>query len=106
MAKALILLASFCLAMSAQAQQLPALRPPAVPLITHDPYLSVWSTADRLSTATKHWTGADHPLAGIARIDGVALRFMGQWIRSGPAMKQTALTVTPRPAVSFARCFR
>ncbi|MBS1831043.1 MAG: DUF4965 domain-containing protein [Acidobacteria bacterium] len=78
-----------------QSNSLPPLRPPAVPLIAHDPYFSIWSTADRLSTATKHWTGTDHPLAGVARIDGVGLRFLGQWVRSGPAMKQTSLQVTP-----------
>ncbi|MBL8174891.1 MAG: DUF4965 domain-containing protein [Bryobacterales bacterium] len=92
----------FLLAVCAAAQPLPPLRPPAVPLIAHDPYFSIWSTADRLHTATKHWTGTDHPLAGIARIDGVALRFLGQWIRSGPTMKQTSLTLTPtRTAYEF-----
>ncbi len=77
-----------------------ALRPPAVPLVTHDPYFSVWSTTDRLTEGwSKHWTGANHALCGIARIDGKPYRFMGIRPEDTPAMNQTRLQVTPTRTV-------
>ncbi|MFC7619476.1 glutaminase domain-containing protein [Microlunatus sp. GCM10028923] len=74
------------------------LRPPAVPLITIDPYLSVWSMADRLTDApTKHWTSAVQPLVGAVRIDGTARRVIG---RNGPAaMPQLDVVVHPTRTV-------
>lgn len=62
-------------ALSAFAQ---GLRPPAYPLVTVDPYTSVWSTTDYLyDQPTKHWTGKPHPLNGVLRVDGKAYEFLG-----------------------------
>ena len=71
-------------------------RPPAVPLVAHDPYFSIWSMADRITDeTTRHWTGAEQPISGIARIDGRAFRFLGSWRGQDPPMAQTAREVRP-----------
>ena len=52
---------------------------PAYPLITHDPYFSIWSNSDALNeTTTTHWTGAPHSLLGLLKVDGKIFRFLGR----------------------------
>ncbi|MBS1713233.1 MAG: DUF4965 domain-containing protein [Armatimonadetes bacterium] len=71
-------------------------RPPAVPLVTHDPFFSVWSFNDRLTDDwTKHWTGKNQAMCGMARIDGKAFRWMSRGLGGLPAMDQVSLEVLP-----------
>ncbi|MBV8895663.1 MAG: DUF4965 domain-containing protein [Acidobacteriaceae bacterium] len=71
-------------------------RPPAVPLVTHDPYFSIWSMADRLTDEpTKHWTGKVNSLSSLVRLDGRTYRIMGRDPRSAAPLPQTRLEVLP-----------
>lgn len=73
-----------------------AFRPPAVPLVTHDPYFSIWSFADELAADwPRHWTGTPHALASMIRVDGKTYRLMGLELRDAPAMRQVGLEVLP-----------
>src|ERR1035437_567673 len=72
------------------------MRPPAVPLVAHDPYFSIWSMADRLNgEGTKHWTGKPNTLTAYARIDGKSYRIMGRDRQAGNELAQTRLEVLP-----------
>ncbi len=53
-------------------------RPPAIPLITIDPFTSSWSMSDKLyDQFPQHWTKTIHAMTGLIRIDGKTKRFMG-----------------------------
>ncbi|MBQ7666370.1 MAG: DUF4965 domain-containing protein, partial [Kiritimatiellae bacterium] len=68
------------------------IRPPSVPLVTVDPYFSLWSPGDRLTDVdTTHWTGRANLLRGVALVNGKPFRFLGRG--SDPALEQESLEV-------------
>jgi hypothetical protein len=77
-----------------------SLRPPAVPLVTFDPYLSIWSEADKLTDKnTQHWTHHEDSLVSLIRIDGKAYRLMGADPANVPALDQVSLQVLPTRSI-------
>ena len=80
--------------------QTPAFRPPAVPLVAHDPYFSIWSPADRLWDAeTVHWTGKKQGLHSMVQIDGKAYRLMGSRPSTTAPLTQKSVTVNPTQTI-------
>jgi hypothetical protein len=74
----------------------PIARPPATPLVVHDPYFSIWSMGDRLTDgATRHWTGAHQPLNGLVRVDAKTYRCLGDADGDIPALEETHREITP-----------
>ena len=71
-------------------------RAPSVPLVTHDPYFSIWSPGNNLyDTETVHWTGKGQPLHSILRVDGTSYRVMGSQPSELEPLKQTGVKILP-----------
>lgn len=69
------------------------MRAPAIPLITVDPYFSVWSRDESLNfSETVHWTGSVNPIRGYVTVDGTRYIFLG-WDRNVHKIKQTSIKV-------------
>ncbi len=69
------------------------MRLPSVPLITVDPYFSLWSKSEVMNyEETCHWTGEMQNLLGVLTVDGHPMTFLGlNW--SSEKMKQISLDV-------------
>jgi hypothetical protein len=76
-------------------------RPPAVPLVSSDPYFSIWSMADQLNVdTTRHWTGTPQSMTSLIRIDGNSFRLMGAERNDrAPALPQQNLEITPTQSI-------
>src|SRR6516164_8452453 len=95
----ILCLVLFCFSPFLSAVEKP-FRPPAVPLVTSDPYLSIWSEADRLNDdVTRHWTHREHPLVSLILIDGKAYRLMGNNPKDVPPFPQTGVSVLPTRSI-------
>ncbi len=69
------------------------LRAPAVPLITIDPFFSVWSPDTKLNHAkTEHWSGKGNSILGTVNIDGKEYLFLG-YHRDMHKIAQTSLEI-------------
>jgi hypothetical protein len=96
---ALALLVALAWLAAAPARAAEAFQPRAVPLVTTDPYFSIWSFADHLTDDfTRHWTGKPQSLESMVRIDGVAYRIMGK-TPGEEALPQVGLAVFPTRTV-------
>jgi hypothetical protein len=107
MKRAVLILSGLFLAISAfsqadQKNSVAGFRPPSVPLVTHDPYFSIWSPADRLYDAeTVHWTGKRQALHSMVRIDGKTYRLMGSKPSNLEPVNQTNLIVNPTQTIYY-----
>lgn len=69
------------------------LRAPSIPLITVDPYFSVWSPSEKLNfKETQHWTGAKNDVRGFVVVDGEEYCFLG-YFRNAKKIRQTSLEI-------------
>lgn len=69
------------------------LRAPAIPLITVDPYFSVWSPDCKINHAkTEHWSGKGNSIIGTVETDGEKMLFLG-YHRDVKKINQTSLDI-------------
>lgn len=77
-----------------------AFRPPAVPLMVHNSYFSVWAFSERLTEADiLNWTRTPNPITCLVNVDGRNFRLMGDAKSPLPVLEQKNLVVYPTRTV-------
>ena len=67
------------------------MRAPLVPLITVDPYFSVWNREELNKFFPVHWTGSRNAILGMVTVDGEKFCFLGK--SDLPFIKQISLDI-------------
>lgn len=76
-------------------------RPPAIPLLTTDPFVQTWARGDNgTSGQVTHWDGAEKQMVGYVRVGGESYQFLGACTpppvdKPGPATAHTKHNVAP-----------
>lgn len=69
-------------------------RAACIPIITHDPFFSVWSDKDHLNEGDLvHWSGLRQTIRGYIKVNEITYCFMGEAGKI-PTIEQTGLEVT------------
>ena len=69
-------------------------RPPAIPLITADPFMQTWIWGDNSTAASvRHWDGVAKDSLGMIMVDGVTFRYLGDC--------HSPRVTTPGPATAY-----
>lgn len=69
-------------------------RAASIPLVTHDPYFSIWSPYDHAyDGSTEHWAGETNRLEGVLIVDGVKYAFLGE-AGKNVIIEQKSISVT------------
>lgn len=74
-------------------------RMPCTPLITVDPYFSIWSEDKLNEKMPIHWTGSPNSMLGILKVDGEEFCFLGK-----PADPKRKLSKIPQIRAEFDAC--
>ncbi len=75
-------------------------KPPAIPLITGNPYFSIWSFADNpTDDYTRHWTGSTMSIFSMVKIDNKTYRLLGSNIGSIPELKLKQTIINPTQTI-------
>lgn len=92
---ALLIAGVFCL--NAQNN---SFRAPSYPLVTCDPYFSIWSSDENPTRIeTSHWTGKPNPIHSVIKIDGKCFRLMGKLPAYVPAANCIHSEITPTKTI-------
>ena len=79
-------------------------RPPAIPLLTTDPFIQTWMRGDTATSAqVTHWDGVEKQMTGFARVDGSTIQFLGS-CSPQPATKPGPATALPGHNISPGSC--